>query len=113
MSITIATADPRKLLDDIKVAIGEGRVKAWSFDDDGDFTHTATQWRYRAWLRPRLLGGYLILTIMAPEDTAMSKAVYATYHGRFIESVLSRFDTQIDWLRASALPEDGDLVNTT
>jgi hypothetical protein len=110
MAITITTSSPQKLLDSIKAAIADEKIKTWSVDDDGDFTHTAQQWRYRAWLRPRVSNGKLRLTIMAPKDTAMSKATYAIYHGRFIESVLSHFDDQVDSLHASPMPEDGDII---
>ena len=110
MAITIATSSPQQLLDNIKKAIANDKIKTWDVDGDGDFTHTAQQWRYRAWLRPRVSTGSLRLTILAPKDTTMSKATYAIYHGRFIESVLSHFDEQVSSLHASAMPEEGDIV---
>lgn len=110
MALTISTPDPAKLLADIKSAIKEGKVKTWSVDGDGDFTHSAEQWRYRAWFKPTLGISELRLYILAPKATAISKVVYAVYHGRFIEAILSHFDTDVTSLRASSLPEGNDIV---
>lgn len=110
MALGIATIAPAKLLSDIRDAIQEGKIKTWSVDKDGDFTHSAEQWRYRAWFRPKVGGGELRLHILAPQGTTISKVVYAVYHGRFSEMVLTHFDNDVTSVRASSMPEPGDAV---
>lgn len=111
MAIIISTEDPQELLTAIKEAIRRKRVATWSYDTDGDFTHTAVQWKDKAWLRPRLEDeGRLVLNILAPSATTLSSTVYAIYHGRFIEMVLSHFDSQFTRASATALPTSKDSV---
>jgi hypothetical protein len=43
MAIYFGTDDPDKLLFTFKKAIDEGHIATWSYDKDGDFTHTAAQ----------------------------------------------------------------------
>ena len=41
----------------------------------------------------------------------MSKAIYAVYHGRFVEMLLTHFDSEIEEIKVSSLLEKGiDLV---
>lgn len=110
MSIHFRTKEPSKLLSSFKKAITDRRVVTWECDSDGDFTHTAEQWKNSAWLRPRLAAGELVLTILKPENRSISSEVYAIYHGRFIESMLVHCDSLFTDVVASALPADGDLV---
>jgi len=56
--------------------------------------------------------GKVIFKIFAPRNTAMSKVVYAVYHGRFIEMLLRHFDEELDDVIATSLPAYGDRVNT-
>ena len=111
MAIHIKTTTPKKLLAAYKKAIDDGHVATWSYDADGDFTHTADQWVRKAWLRPKVIEGKeLTLYILAPKGTQISVVVYAIYHGRFIESVLSHCDKLFSETSASAVPETGDIV---
>jgi hypothetical protein len=110
MSIRITTVDANALLANIYKAIDDRKIVTWQYDKDGDFTHTAEQWRNKAWLRPKKETGALVLTIMPPKDVALSTEIYAIYHGRFIEAVLAHFDKQFSSAAASALPKDGDRV---
>ena len=55
MAIHFYTSAPSALLAAFKKAINDKHVITWSYDDDGDFTHTHTQWAKLAWLRPRSL----------------------------------------------------------
>lgn len=112
MAITISTASPAALLANIKAAIKDGRIKTWSVDDDGDFTHTADLWRYRAWLRPRVEISQLRFYILAPRETTISKVIYAVYHSRFIEAILSHFDEDAKSFSASSMPEGDDQVTS-
>jgi hypothetical protein len=109
MAIYFDTKTPKKLLAAYKKAIDDGHVTTWSYDEDGDFTHTADQWNKKAWLRPKVTEGTaLALFLLAPKDTTITTAVYAIYHGRFIESVLRHCDGLFTLARATSTPEDGD-----
>ena len=111
MAIHFKTKTPRKLLRLYKKVIDDGHVKTWSYDSDGDFTHTADQWYQKAWLRPRVEEGLeLILYIVAPNEVTISTAVYAVYHGRFIESVLRHCDELFLEAYASSAAEEGDTL---
>lgn len=112
MAIHITTAAPKKLLATFKKAIDDGHIKTWSYDSDGDFTHTADQWVRKAWLHPKIIEKTeLILHILPPKDVELTSQIYAIYHGRFIESMLNHCDTLFSNASASAMPEQGDIVS--
>jgi hypothetical protein len=102
MALTIQTASPNALLTAIKHAIDEKHVETWSYDDDGDFTHTPTQWKNRAWLRPKVETGALRFGLLGQQGVAMTKLIYGVYHGRFIEMLLAHFDESFSIAKASA-----------
>jgi hypothetical protein len=111
MAIHFKTTTPKKLLAAYKKAIDDGHVKTWSYDSDGDFTHTAEQWVRRAWLRPKIIEGEeLVLHLVKPKGADITSVLYAVYHGRFVESMLRHCDTLFSNAIASALPEAGDNV---
>jgi hypothetical protein len=51
-----------------------------------------------------------VLHILAPRETELSAAVYAVYHGRFIESMLSHCDELFSDGCATVMPEQGDVI---
>ncbi len=111
MAVRFTTTTPNKLLSSFKKAIDEKRVVTWAYDGDGDFTHTADQWKFRAWLRPKIIDGEaLILSILHPKDSKISSEIYAIYHGRFIESMLVHCDSLFSDAVASAFPTGSDSV---
>jgi hypothetical protein len=111
MAIHFKTKTPKKLLSAYKKAIDDGHVTTWTYDADGDFTHSVDQFRRKAWLRPKIVEGQeLTLYILSPIDNRLTSQMYAIYHGRFIESVLSHCDSLFEVATASALAESGDSV---
>lgn len=111
MAIHFATETPKKLLAEFKKAIDGGKVVTWSYDADGDFTHTAQQWKFLAWLRPKIIEKeMLIFSIVAPQNSKVSSETYAIYHGRFIESMLVHCDSLFTEAVATAFPADDDTV---
>lgn len=100
MAINIQTVDPASLLSAIKKAIDEKSIATWSYDGDGDFTHTPAQWVKKAWFRPSVETGQLNLTLIWPKDTGESKVVSGIYQGRFIEMLVDHFDKK--FTKASA-----------
>ncbi len=110
MSLTFNSANPRLLLATFKQKIDQGHIVTWKYDQDGDFTHNTDQWRNRAWLRPEVLTGQLLLHIMPPKSSTLSREVYAIYHGRFIEAMLAHCDTLFFAAAASALATNSDQI---
>lgn len=110
MALHFETEDPAALLRKYKGAIDAGRIKTWSYDTDGDFTHIADQWNKTAWLRPKLALGELVFYILTPKDVSLSRTTYAIFHGRFIESMLRHCDQSFGKCYATALPEEGDII---
>jgi hypothetical protein len=101
MAIVIKTDNPTHLLTLIKKAIDDKTIVTWSYDNDGDFTHTPDQWEFRAWLRPQININELRLGILKNKGEEMSYSLYGVY-GRFIEMLLSHFDTKFTIASATA-----------
>jgi hypothetical protein len=110
MAVVVVTSTPKSLLSSIIASIEEGSVTTWSHDADGDFTHTASQWVKRAWFRPRITDGQLVLNIFPARGQALGRTVYGIYHGRFIEMLLNHFDERFTRAWATAMPEEEDRV---
>lgn len=93
MSLVFKTNKPKALLDAIKKEIDEDKIATWIYDKDGDFTHTPAQWKNKAWLRPTVDEGQLVLKIIKPESvTKLGNAVLGVYYGRFLEMVSNHFE---------------------
>jgi hypothetical protein len=112
MAIRVSTNEPSSLLAAIKKAIDGRHVETWSYDSDGDFTHTPSQWARKAWLRPTVQSGALVLNIVNPQGVNLSKEIYGVYHGRFIEMLLVHFDNKFIDTHASAAVAAGDSVSS-
>ncbi|WP_321819636.1 MULTISPECIES: hypothetical protein [unclassified Burkholderia] len=109
MAITVFTQNPKILHAAIREAIDEKKIDTWAYDKDGDFYHTPDQWRGEAWLRPYEQQGMLTFGLVGCEGTQMTKIVYGVYHGRFIEMLLTHFDTEFSNASATALQDSVDL----
>lgn len=111
MAIFVQTKTPKKLLATYKKAIDDGRASKWSYDSDGDFTHTSPEWTGKAWLRPRIREREaLIFYILGPSERSVSTDVYAVYHGRFMEALLRHCDGLFSGARITSMPDDGDVI---
>lgn len=108
MAIIIKTSSPSGLLSAIRTAIDDKKIETWSYDTDGDFTHTPPQWNKKAWLRPKVYSGELRLGILGPTGSTMSKLIYGVYHGRFIEMMLVHFDQSFSLASATAQKTEPD-----
>lgn len=102
MAILISTNNAMSLLQKIKTGIDNGSIDTWVYDKDGDFTHTPEQWKNKAWLKPMINSGELRLGILKPRDVDLSKTIYGIYHGRFIEMLLTHFDSDFSNVYATA-----------
>ncbi len=110
MAVLVKTATPLTLLRKIKSSIDDGLIETWEYDEDGDFTHSPDQWRYKAWLRPVKTDDGIAFGILSPRDTDLSTVDYAVYHGRFAEMLLAHFDKDCKDIRVSPMPTKYDLL---
>jgi hypothetical protein len=110
MAVIVLTSTPATLLDEMKAEMNKHTIETWSVDPDGDFTHTPPQWLKQAWFRPLIHEDRLVFRILTPQGKKLSRTVYAVYHGRFIEMLLTHFDLKFSGATATALPEQGDIV---
>jgi hypothetical protein len=106
------TDDPTALLQAINAAIEDGTVTTWLRTTSGSYTHTtkSDQWKNLAWFKPSVVDNAIIFNILRPKGSNVSKTVYAVYHGRFSEMLLTHFDTKLTSIRLTALAGDGDVV---
>ena len=102
MALIIKTSDPASLLKEIKAAIDQKKVETWSYDPDGDLTHTPPQWFKKAYLRPKIYSGELRFGILGIKGVKLSNEYYGVYHGRFIEMLLIHFNSKFTTASATA-----------
>lgn len=110
MAVIVRTADPRSFVALINAAITAGRVKTWIRDPDGDYTHFANQWEFKAWMRASVGDGSVTFNIIGSQKFKMTREIYAVYHGRFIEMLLAHFDENFESAQATALPSVHDSI---
>lgn len=110
MSIYVKTKAPQKLIDDINESIKNDSIDTWSVDSDGDYTHTAKQWQYHAWMHPIVKEDRLIFAIWGRKDVDLGIVDYAVYHGRFVEMLLAHFDSQFSSIEVSSLASSYDRI---
>ena len=94
MALYISTSTPNALLKLIKKAIDDKEIDTWEYDKDGDFTHTPTQWRGKAWLRPQVKPKILQFNVIENKKITLTKEINGVYHGRFIEMLLAHFEAK-------------------
>lgn len=114
MSVTFSSQDPASLLKafDARIAQSEpkGKITTWEKLSDGvHYTHKATDWRFKAFLKPSIQPGKLVFNIIKPKDANVTAVAYAYYHGHLIETFLNHFDQNFSDGVASALPRPGDV----
>lgn len=110
MSIYVKTLNPRKLVDAINEKINISNIDTWMVDKDGDYTHTAQQWQYHAWIHPIIEEKRVVFAIWGRVSEDLSIVDYAIYHGRFVEMLLSHFDQQCVNIEVSCLASKYDNV---
>ena len=113
MAVRVQCSDPEALLNRIRRAIREGAIETWSLDSDGDLTHSAEQWRNKAWFRPKISEELLTFNILTRRGKRMSRTIYGVYHGRLVEMLLVHFDEAFTRATATALPVSGDVVGSS
>jgi hypothetical protein len=115
MAVHFYTPDSRDLLGRFRSAINqtelEGKITTWQQWRDSDyFTHTSPQWRFKAFMKAAADSEKLTFYIVNTEGRTVSSVDYGFYHGHLIETFLNHFDRLFRYAQASALPEQGDVI---
>ena len=108
MSIRIYTDKPDTLVQKVKKLIDQNHIDTWTYDKEGDFTHSVQQFRNKAWLRPETTDDGLRMKVIKPKDENLKRAIYAIYQGRFIEMLITHVSTLFTKAVATADPIAGD-----
>jgi hypothetical protein len=112
MSISFETTNANNLLYAFKKAITDGHVQTWTCDSDGDFTHNVDQWRYKAYMRPSVQSGRLVMTILGSSKQITTWAIYSVYQGRFIEAMTSHCHSLFSTAIATSAPTSADALTS-
>lgn len=114
MSIYVKSTNPRLLVENIRSKIKLQEIKTWTVDKDGDFTHSTEQWENCAWICPKIEdeNRRVVFYILGRKDRNVSTLEYAIYHGRFVEMLLTHFDSVCDSIEVSALASRYDRIDT-
>ena len=114
MALTVKTKNAKALLSAIKKAIDDKTIDTWTYDSDGDFTHSPEQWKNKAWFKPAtiLKPDELRFGLYGQNEINTTVLVYAVYHGRFAEMLLNHFDKDITEITTSSMPTFIDNITT-
>lgn len=110
MSIYVKCKNPRQLINDINETIGNSGIETWSVDKDGDYTHTAEQWKNHAWIHPIVETDRVVFAIWGRVNENLNVIDYAIYHGRFVEMLLVHFDHQCESIEVTSLATAYDRI---
>lgn len=112
MAVNFFTSNPNALLEHFNKRIDQeeskGKITTWLRDKDGDYTHGADNWKWKAWFRPKVIEGALVFNIFGRKDAVMSRVVYGYYHGHLTETFLNHFDDMFSSASSTALLTKGD-----
>ncbi len=91
----------------------EGKITTWKQHSDGKhFTHTAKEWRDKAFMKPTVESGRLVFNIIKPQNSTITWIVYAYYHGHLLETFINHFSTTtLLWGLATPQPATGDVCS--
>lgn len=110
MALIVKTANPKDLLSDIKKAIDSKSIQTWTYDSEGDLTHSPEQWQYKAWMTPKIFPGELHFGFVGNTEVVTTKLIYAVYHGRLAEMLLNHFDNKFTNVQATSMPTSIDRI---
>jgi hypothetical protein len=112
MAVRAFTDQAQALLSAIKRGVAEGRITTWKVDNDGDLTLVDDNFANKAWMRPKVLEDRLLFNIIGRKSENISTRIYAVYHARLVQMLLTHFDTKLTTATATALPTSQDQVKS-
>ncbi|MDD3787284.1 MAG: hypothetical protein PHO94_01145 [Petrimonas sp.] len=111
MAIIIKTDHPDLLLDQIYEAIDAKKADKWLRMPDGRITYGALLWKNEAFFKPQIWvdDNELRFGLLKRKDRKhISSKLYATFHTKFIETMLTHFDTRFTSITATAVKAEPD-----
>ncbi|WP_445147301.1 hypothetical protein [Dyella sp. Tek66A03] len=116
MAVYFLTQNANALLQQFNARIEqtatEGKITTWERSSDGKYyTHKASQWSKKAWLKATADADKLRFNVIRPAGINISSTVYAYYHGHLIETFLNHFDRDFSRGEATAMPSQNDDVS--
>lgn len=111
MAIIIKTANPYLLLDKIYDAIDNKKIDKWVHTADGRLTPSSLLWKNEAFFKPQIWVDNEELRfglIKRTDRKFISTKLYTLYHTRFVETLLSHFDTDFREVTVTAMKTDPD-----
>jgi hypothetical protein len=90
----------------------KGKIVTWEKNSGGLYTHKSSEWKELAWLKASTSRALLTFNIHHPKGGFVSALAYAYYHGHLIETFLNHFELTFSSANASALPEEGDKIES-
>lgn len=111
MAIIIKTNHPDVLLDKIYAAIDQKKAEKWIRLTDGRITYGAILWKNEAFFKPQIWvdDNELRFGLLKRKDRKhISSKLYTVYHTKFVEMLLSWFDTDFYSVTATAARAEPD-----
>lgn len=112
MAIIIQSNHPELLLDKIYEAIDNNKAEKWICTEDGRFTYGTLLWKNEAFFKPQIWvdDKELRLGLLKRKDRKnISSKLYSTFHTKFIELLLLKFDKEFISVKATANKTDPDI----
>ncbi len=111
MAIIIKTGNPNLLLDKIYEGIVNRTVEKWTIMTDGRITHSSFLWKNEAFLKPQIWveENQLRFGLLKRRNRKhITSKLYTFYHSKFVEMLLSNFDTDFQEVTITALSTPPD-----
>ncbi|HBK30738.1 MAG TPA: hypothetical protein DDZ96_00455 [Porphyromonadaceae bacterium] len=111
MAIIIKTETPDTLLDEIYEGIQSKKVDKWASTADGRLTYASLLWKNEAWFKPQIWVEEKELRfglIKRKDRKHISTKLYTMFHTKFVEMLLSHFDTLFREVTVSAVRTEPD-----
>lgn len=105
MAIIIDTRDPDQLLDKIYEAIDNKKAGKWVSTSDGRLTYGTLLWKNEAFFAPQIWVEEKQLRfglIKRKDRKHISSKLYAIFHSKLIELLLTQFDQHFRQVTATA-----------
>lgn len=110
MAIQVTLNRDIDMIDELRQLLESNSSSIWVMDTDHDMTMLTPQWAYHAWIRVKQKNTNskeVNFAIVSSTKYKLTTSLYAIYHSRFTELLLTYFDKYIDALEISPLLTNG------
>lgn len=111
MAIIIKTHNPNLLLDKIYDGISSRKIEKWRVMTDGRITPSPLLWKNEAFLKPQIWveENELRFGLLKRQDRKhVTSKLYTFFHIKFVEMLLTNFDTDFQEVTITALSAPPD-----